>query len=148
MKTRDIDYTGCHPQIAAALKEGKMIECWVWDNLEERNKEKRWVIGYSKIGGRYMQIGNVTRRFAEPVKEKSWFPGKNEPVLCWDTGSVRPSIGDFTSKEKNGRYWIDNRYENIRRVIYPNDTDTVKALKLVSIPIKDWPEAPEGDENP
>ncbi len=151
MKTRNIDYTGCHPEIAEALKQNKMIECWVWDSDTNEIKKKKWVSEYRSDNPTY-HYGTGTNSFvhAEPVD--SWFPEKGEPVLCWNNGRKKAYIMSFNSKcnDDGYAYYVstDCRCEAIRRVIYHCNADTVKALKLVSIPIKDWPKADEGDINP
>ena len=43
--TKPIDFTGCHPVIAEALKRGEAIECFAWDE-EGEPKVKAWVYGY------------------------------------------------------------------------------------------------------
>ncbi len=84
MNIKPIDFTDCHPEIAKVLKQGKMIECWVWNDNDK--KEKRWIILYFENGyfdkNLYLiRINNWTH--AEPVD--SWVPEKREPVLCWHT---------------------------------------------------------------
>ena len=68
--TKPIDYTGCHPVIAEALKRGEAIECFVSDHLVPGD-QRRWVSAYfvdtsypyrSRAGGVF--------RYAEPIARK------------------------------------------------------------------------------
>ena len=45
--TKDIDYTGCHPEIAEQLKQGKAVKV-VIDT--ERQRYNAYVIGYDRTG--------------------------------------------------------------------------------------------------
>ena len=65
--TKPIDFTGCHPVIAEALKRGEAIECKVREDgyLDEA---VRYVVSYwSKI---YVSEGIVEWEHAEPIARK------------------------------------------------------------------------------
>ena len=148
MNTKFIDYTGCNEQIARALKKGEMIECWVWDNKSDK-KSKTWVRDFDIEHNDHCYIEEhleVYFRYAEPID--SWFPEPNEAVLCWNEEKFAFIFKFIKKEDDNYRAYDGCEIENIRRVIYPNDTDTTKAVMLVGKPIKEWPEAPEGDINP
>ena len=65
--TRPIDFTGCHPVIAEALKRGESIECRVWDNKGAAKKET-WVCRY-KSSARlpYRSETDTPWKYAEPI---------------------------------------------------------------------------------
>ena len=65
--TKPIDYTGCHPVIAEALKRGETIKCKVWDDGHP-GEEVRHVVSYwSKI---YVSEGIVEWDRAKPIPIK------------------------------------------------------------------------------
>ena len=67
--TRPIDFTGCHPVIAEALKRGKEIECFVHDS-PARDHRRRWVSAYLN-GEKYPYITREEAfRYAEPIPIK------------------------------------------------------------------------------
>ena len=68
--TRPIDFTGCHPVIAEALKRGEEIECRVWDNKGAAKKET-WVCRY-KSSARlpYRSETDTPWKYAEPIPRK------------------------------------------------------------------------------
>ena len=67
--TKPIDFTGCHPVIAAYLKLGKAIECEVWDDEDSgHDKRKRYITGY--IPGAYLMPSGVFWSHAEPIARK------------------------------------------------------------------------------
>ena len=68
--TRPIDFTGCHPVIAEALKRGEVIECRVWDN-KGYVKKKAWIYQYndhSDFPDR--SETNTPWKYAEPTPRK------------------------------------------------------------------------------
>ena len=68
--TKDIDYTGCHPDIANALRQGKAIRCKIDDN------QTALVIGYDrKDCYEKPYVGDSSRAFshAEPIQAKRIF---------------------------------------------------------------------------
>ena len=69
--TRPIDFTGCHPVIAEALKRGEAIECIVWDNQKEEG-EVAFVIGYDASRRNPYQCDDwdSTWVYAEPISRK------------------------------------------------------------------------------
>ena len=70
MITKDKDFTGCHPEIAKALKQNKKVLCWVWD--EKKSQQKGWVIDYNEEPVMYKYITNKSYFInAEPVKPKT-----------------------------------------------------------------------------
>ena len=67
--TRPIDFTGCHPVIAEALKRGEAIECLVWGNKDD--KKEVWICRYK--GGSdfpYLSEIGVFWKHAEPIARK------------------------------------------------------------------------------
>ena len=65
--TRPIDFTGCHPVIAEAMKRGEAIKCRVWDDGHP-GEEVRYVVSYwHKI---YVSEGIVEWDHAEPIPRK------------------------------------------------------------------------------
>ena len=71
--TKPVDYTGCHPAIAEALKRGEGIECRVWDNISI-NKKIGFVVGYSVSNAFPYQCDNVGGSiccYAEPIPIKT-----------------------------------------------------------------------------
>ena len=68
--TRPIDFTGCDPVIAEALKRGEEIECRVWDNKGD-GKIEAWICRYK--GGSdfpYRSVTNTPWKYAEPIPLK------------------------------------------------------------------------------
>ena len=67
--TKPIDFTGCHPVIAEALKRGEAIKCNVWDNY--RDHEVVWVCLY-EMGAKYpyRNITGTGWKDAEPIPLK------------------------------------------------------------------------------
>ena len=80
MKTRQKDFTGCHPKIAEALKQRQEVYCNVWDASSDKRKE--WVVNY--IGGNsfpYITRGSCYK-FAEPVVTFSRVKSAEE-IIQW-----------------------------------------------------------------
>ena len=67
--TKPIDFTGCHPVIAEALKRGERIECFVWD-YEEEFKLKAWVYGYAPNTTYKYKTKEYKYACAEPIPRK------------------------------------------------------------------------------
>ena len=74
--TRPIDFTGCHPVIAEALKRGEEIRCWVWDQ-DSHNKpthcsNEAWVVRYwAAADYPYRTATDSCFRHAEPITLKT-----------------------------------------------------------------------------
>ena len=130
-ETGDIDFTGCHPVIAAALKKGLSIKCKVWDNECDVICIEN-VIAFRK-GFAYEYIcsfGNCFKH-AEPIKKKviyvkslefmqGWIKAKGckfhdngdciRSCLNWDIHDTErcptliKSMLDYCGKEKPNRY--------------------------------------------
>ena len=66
--TKPIDFTGCHPVIAEALKRGEAIECLVWDR-EEGLTIKAWVYGYAADSDTTYKYKTIKEafRYAGPI---------------------------------------------------------------------------------
>ena len=70
--TKPIDFTGCHPVIAEALKRGESILCKVWD-FEKCEARAGFVVGFSASNVRPYRCDNPgisIRRHAEPIPRK------------------------------------------------------------------------------
>ena len=67
--TKPIDFTGCHPVIAEALRRGEAIECFVWDYEEEFNR-KAWVYGYAPDTIHKYKTKEYNYACAEPIPVK------------------------------------------------------------------------------
>ena len=83
--TKPIDFTGCHPVIAEALKRGEAIECFVWD-LEEGLTIKAWVYGYAADSSTTYKYKTIKEAFRHagpiPIKVKRIMPPERAiPVL-------------------------------------------------------------------
>lgn len=71
MKTRDKDFTGCHPEIAEALKSGKEVYCNVWYS-DAVDRDKAWITDFDNYSDdKYMTTKGDDYTNAEPVKTKS-----------------------------------------------------------------------------
>ena len=69
--TKPVDYTGCHPVIAEALKRGEMIECWVWSDSVFSKKSTGFVVGYERDGCYPYRIApNMNSGYAVPIPRK------------------------------------------------------------------------------
>lgn len=83
--TEPIDYTGCHPVIAEALKALRAIECYVWDaNVADRRT--RTVYAYDSTCGLPYRTSNFgPYRNAEPIpKKKTETRVKSAPeIMQW-----------------------------------------------------------------
>ena len=71
--TRPIDFTGCHPVIAEALKRGEAIECWVWSNNAPSKKRAIGLVTGYEVDGEYPYriATNVNSVHAEPITIKA-----------------------------------------------------------------------------
>ena len=68
--TRPIDFTGCHPVIAEALKRSEAIECLVWDNNDA--KKEVWICRYKgRSDFPYLSEAGVFWKHAEPIPRKA-----------------------------------------------------------------------------
>ena len=68
--TKPVDYTGCHPVIAEALKRGDEIECKVWDH-KGGVKVEAWIYRYKGGSERPYRSGTDTPwKYAEPTPLK------------------------------------------------------------------------------
>lgn len=89
--TRPIDFTGCHPVIAEALKRGEAIVCKVWDDGHPR-EEVRYVVSYWHKT--YISEGIVEWDHAEPIPTKTrriMPPERAIPVLIANGWRFEPS---------------------------------------------------------
>ena len=71
--TKPIDFTGCHPVIAEALKRGEAIECRVWSDLSGES-QTGYVIGFSASNLHKYRCDNEgvsVHRHAEPIPIKA-----------------------------------------------------------------------------
>ena len=67
--TKPIDFTGCHPVIAEALKRSEAIECLVWDNNDA--KKEVWICRYKgRSDFPYLSEAGVFWKHAEPIPLK------------------------------------------------------------------------------
>ena len=121
--TRPIDFTGCHPVIAEALKRGEEIECRAWDNKGAAKKEI-WVCRYkSSAGLPYRSETDTPWKYAEPIplKVKRIMPPERAiPVLIaegWrfdNRGALRGEKMDYILPqmfEKMGKPLEDNSWQ-------------------------------------
>ena len=96
--TRPIDFTGCHPVIAEALKRGEEIECRAWDNKGAVKKEM-WICRYkSSAGLPYRSETDTPWKYAEPIPLKAiriMPPERAIPVLI-ENGWSFTSAGYLT----------------------------------------------------
>ena len=68
--TKPIDFTGCHPVIAEALKRGESIECLVWDKNDV--KKEVWICRYKGSSDfPYLSETGVFWKHAEPIPLKT-----------------------------------------------------------------------------
>lgn len=97
--TRPVDYTGCHPAVAEALKRGEAIECEVWDDEDSgHDKRRRYITGY--IPGAYLMTNGVFWSNAEPTPlkvERIMPPERAIPVLIangWEYNEEGALVGE------------------------------------------------------
>ena len=71
--TKPIDFTGCHPVIAEALKRGEAIECRVWDGIRNKGREAVvWICQYRNNSSLpYLSESNTPWKNAEPITLKT-----------------------------------------------------------------------------
>ena len=68
--TKPIDFTGCHPVIAEALKRSEAIECLVWDKKGDVKREV-WICRYKvRPDFPYLSEAGVFWKHAEPMLRK------------------------------------------------------------------------------
>ena len=98
--TRPVDYTGCHPVIAEALKRGEEIECFVRDNKGDVKTEV-WICQYQgRSGYPYRDVANTPWKYAEPTPlkvERIMPPERAIPVLIangWEYNKEGALVGD------------------------------------------------------
>ena len=95
--TKPIDFTGCHPVIAEALKRGEAIECFVWDE-EGESKVKAWVYGYVPDTAYKYKIIEGGYACAVPIPSKGrriMPPERAIPVLIAEGLKFGDSGGDL-----------------------------------------------------
>ena len=73
--TKPIDFTGCHPVIAEALKRGEEMRCWVWDQDDHERPRyccnKAWIVRYwADTDYPYRTATDSFFRYAEPIPRK------------------------------------------------------------------------------
>ena len=74
--TKPIDYTGCDPVIAEALKRCEEIRCWVWDQDSHEKpthcSNEAWVVRYwAAADYPYRTAADSFFRHAEPITLKT-----------------------------------------------------------------------------
>ena len=86
--TRPIDFTGCHPVIAEALKRGEEIECRVWGTgcaEKPRGCHDAWIARFWQSADYpYRTATDSFFRYAEPIpikKHRIMPPERAIPVL-------------------------------------------------------------------
>ena len=98
--TKPIDFTGCHPVIAEALKRGEAIECRVWDT-PSMGIGVGIVVGYSASNAhpyRCDNIGSSIYRHAEPIpiKTRRIMPPERAIPMLIAEGFAFTSKGDLS----------------------------------------------------
>ena len=73
--TKPIDFTGCHPEIAEALKQGLSVRCMVWDkDLPKGTAEVFFYNVEDGTSARYYALDESNSwewwDYAEPIKTK------------------------------------------------------------------------------
>ena len=98
--TKPIDFTGCHPVIAEALKRVEEIECRVWDNRGDVKTEE-WICRYKGCSDLpYRSENDTTWKYAEPTPIKVYRimpPERAIPVLIangWKYNKEGALVGD------------------------------------------------------
>ena len=98
--TRPIDFAGCHPVIAGALKRVEEIECRVWDYKGDVKREV-WVCRYKGSSDLpYRGETDTPWKHAEPIPRKVCRimpPERAIPVLIengWKFDKVGALVGD------------------------------------------------------
>ena len=94
--TRPIDFTGCHPVIAEALKRHEDIKCRVWDSDSDRGQEvETWVCRYRGNSNLpYRSDSDAPWKHAEPIARKVrriMPPERAIPVLIANGWKFNPS---------------------------------------------------------
>ena len=121
--TRPIDFTGCHPVIAEALKRGEAIECKVWD-ITGHGGRVEIVVGYLASSAYPYRCGDTRisiYRHAEPIPIKTrriMPPERAIPVLIAEG-------------------WRFNEYGNL---VCPGEEISVSAFRYFGFP-RDTPGA-------
>lgn len=105
--TRPIDFTGCHPVTAEALKRGEAIECEVWDFREKPPADGCgvvWIGSYHHGASHpYTDTNDTLWKHAEPIplKVKRIMPPERAiPVLIaegWVFGDSGDLVGPGNS---------------------------------------------------
>lgn len=101
-------YEGCHPVIAEALRQGKAIECRVWDHNEREPTSfvRRHIVGYfTGVVYPYATATNIGYKHAEPIRKKTkkTFVKKASEIMRWleDNGAVIDAEGDWRVKDSS-----------------------------------------------
>ena len=96
--TRPIDFTGCNPVIAEALKRSEEIKCWAWDQdcAEKPNScHEVWIVRYWQSADYpYRTSTDSFFRYAEPIPRKVrriMPPERAIPVLIAEGWKFRSS---------------------------------------------------------
>ena len=111
--TRPIDFTGCHPVIAEALKRGEAIECEVWDFREKPPADGCgvvWIGSYHHGASHpYTDTNDTLWKHAEPIpiKVKRIMPPERAiPVLIAEGWKFSEHGHLICSREKKNVFAI------------------------------------------
>lgn len=99
-KTVDVDYSGCHPVIAEALKQGKHIWCYY---PSDKNRKQYCIIGYNHTKPHYTFMdkeGTPRTNNLLPVEVVCKFKSAAEIIQwCVDHGWVPAEDDRFIFRE-------------------------------------------------
>ena len=120
--TKPIDFTGCHPAIAEALKRGEMVRCKVCDRIRGGESEA-WICRYIRNSAYpYRSHHGVFWKNAEPIplKVKRIMPPERAIPVLIENGWRFDNRGALSGKmycivpqmfEKMGKPLEDNLWE-------------------------------------
>jgi hypothetical protein len=107
--TKDIDFTGCNPVIAEALKQNKSILCEVGDEIMHLTQTKQCnIVSYRKDNEYpYVTIHHNGYKYAKPIKKTKTELRVKGPVSVMqyliDNGYVVDKSGFFQKGDKRSR---------------------------------------------
>ena len=79
VNTKNVSYEGCPAEIAQALSKGKMIKCFVSDNVQglSKNMNKFWIIAYNRdLDFPYIEDDQTVWKYARAVPKKQLYVKK------------------------------------------------------------------------
>lgn len=114
--TEDMDFTGCHPVIAEALRKNKRIKCKVSDNDIENATKVYYVFSYDPKRCKY-KTGLFEWKYAEPIKkpEKVVIVKSYKEIVKWLLANMYTPRSNHWFRE-SGLSWNNEMFDYCGKV--------------------------------